>query len=294
MKMAVISRGAELYTTRRLLVAGRARGHEMLLVPILNSWLQVSGERPELWLGGERVTGIEAVIPRIGSFMPSLALSLLRHWEGAGVPTLNRSHAIAGSRDKWRTLERLGRAGIPVPRTVLMKDLDQLPQALAAVGGVPVVIKPLVGEQGRAVVLAESHEGALSVLEALLYLNRDLIVQEFLPECSDLRALVSGGRLLAAARRRAPQGRFRANLHQGGTLERVSLSPELTELALAATWECGLTLAGVDLLENQRGPVVLEVNAAPGLEGLESCTGLDLASQIVDDAVEAAVQEGKR
>ena len=262
MKIALISRSVEIHSTRRLLEAGRARGHEMMLVPILESRLSM-GEGHVLRVRGQPLSPVEAVIPRIGAFMPDLGLSLLRFFERQGVRTLNGSQAIAHSRDKYETRATLLDLGLPVPRTIYVKDLDQISSSLDELGVDQVVLKPREGTQGRGVILAESRSSAASILESLLYLNREVLLEEYFAETRgcDLRLLVLGSEVVAAARRRAAEGDFRSNLHQGGQLEPIEVDPDVGELARRATRGLGLEVAGVDILETHRGPVLLEVNA---------------------------------
>jgi ribosomal protein S6--L-glutamate ligase len=282
-KIALISRSEEIHSTRRLLEAGRARGHDMVLVPILESRLSMD-QGHVLRVRGQPLSPVEAVIPRIGSFMPDLGLALLRFFERQGVRTLNGSQAIAHSRDKFETRATLLDLGLPVPKTIYVKDLEQISSSLDELGAEQVVLKPREGTQGRGVILAESRSSAASILEALLYLNREVLLEEYFSETRgcDLRLLVVGSEVVAAARRRAADGDFRSNLHQGGQLEPIEVDPDVGELARRATRGLDLEVAGVDILETHRGPVLLEVNAAPGLRGIERATGIDVAASAIE------------
>ncbi len=286
MRIAILSRSDEVHSTCRLRDAAEARGHQVVLLPILETVLGLApGDALARCRDREVVpTEVDLVIPRIGSFFPDHALAVLRHFERFGCATLNGSAGIELARDKIRSQERLLDAGLPVPRTVLVKDLEQVEWAVEHVGGAPVVIKPVAGCQGRRVVRGDSLDGATSMVEALLLLNQDVLVQELVAEAAgeDIRVLVVGGRVLASIRRRAPAGRFRSNLHQGGSVEALDVSSELETLAVRAAGSCELDVAGVDILEARRGPLVIEVNASPGLEGLEQATGLNLARALIE------------
>jgi ribosomal protein S6--L-glutamate ligase len=286
MRIGLISKDIELSTTSRFIAAGERRGHEMVPLRLLDGAVILGGAaapRPALLLDGVELPPLDALIPRLGAYLPSLALSLGRCLIAAGATPLNDLDGMAVAQDKLRTAERLVAAGLPTPRTIFAKDLDHLDRAVAAVGGAPVVIKPTSGAQGRGVMLAETTATAVAILESLIVTGRDHLVQEFIATArgEDRRLLVVGDRVVAAIRRRARAGEFRPNLHRGGAAEPIVPSAEEREVALAATRAVGLRFAGVDLLAGPEGPVVVEVNGSPGLEGIEGATGLDLAGEAI-------------
>ncbi|MFQ5655710.1 MAG: RimK family alpha-L-glutamate ligase [Planctomycetota bacterium] len=284
MRIALLSRDDRLYASRRLLEAGRARGHEVHLVSTLEGRVVVGGAPAQVSGAEEPWGGCHALIPRVGSFLPRLGIALVRDFEERGGFSLNPAGAIIRSRDKLGALQRLDAAGLPVPRSVFAKDLTQIEDAINAAGGAPVVIKPLEGSQGRGVMRADTVAGALSIVEALIYRNLDVFLQEYVSSSSpsDLRLLVLGSQVRATVRRRARPGEFRANLHRGGSMEAITPRADMVEIAIEAARALGLRLAGVDILESERGPLVLEVNSSPGLEGIERATGVDLAAAIIE------------
>jgi ribosomal protein S6--L-glutamate ligase len=252
--------------------------------------VRVVGGRLELCERGDPVGPFDAVLPRVGMSATAHGLAVLRHMEALGTWALNPARAIALSRDKLASTQRLASRGVPVPDTVGVHELEGLDEAIEAVGGLPVVIKPREGTQGEGVVLAESMGAARSLCEAFRGVGRELLVQRFVAEAagSDLRALVVDGKVVAAMRRTAAEGDFRANLHRGGSAEAVRLPREYRRAAVRAARLLGLRLAGADLLKSKDGPVVLEVNSSPGLEGIEAATGVDVAGLVLE-AVEAGV-----
>ncbi|MEM7164313.1 MAG: RimK family alpha-L-glutamate ligase [Planctomycetota bacterium] len=282
MRIAVLSRSEEFHSTRRLLEQARARGHEAHLLQILHARLRVT-DKLDCFFDGAACPAVDAVVPRIGTFFPEFALTQLRALESAGVWSLNSSRAIETARDKLRAAIELAANGIPVPRTVLVKDLDQLDVAIDDVGGAPVVIKPISGSQGRGVMLGPTHESAISILEGMIFQSREVLVQEFVTDHSgsDLRVLVLDGVPVVTVRRRASEGRFRTNFHRGGSLERVATIADVEELAVRAAGAVGLRFAGVDLVLGKNGPQVLEVNPSPGWQGIESALGVDIATLVV-------------
>lgn len=287
MRIGVISRDIELTTTDRFIAAGRDRGHDVVPIRLLDGAVRVGPEGPRVWLAGEPAPPLDAAIPRLGGYLPTLALALARALAASGTALLNDPDAMAVAFDKLRTAERLVAAGVPTPPAILAKDLDRLEFAIDAVGGAPVVIKPQTGGQGRGVMLAESRAAAVAILENLIVTGRDHLVQALVPDAigEDRRLLVLDGEVVAAIVRRARPGEFRPNLHRGGEAAVHEPSARETELALAAAAAVGLRFAGVDLLAGADGPTVVEVNGSPGLEGVERATGLDLAGLVIDALV---------
>ncbi len=283
MRIVILSRGPELYSTRRLVEAARQRSHEPRVMDTLRFDIRVSRGNPELFYDGEKVEGIDAVIPRVGASITQYGLAVVRQFEMLGVYCVNESQAIARSRDKLRTLQILSRHNLGLPPTVYTRQPDHVKDCIERVGGVPVVVKLLEGTQGVGVILAESHRAAESVIEAFQGLEQNILIQQFIREArgADLRVMVVGRRVVAAMRRQANPGEFRANLHRGGSATGIKLPPAYRHTALAAARALGLRVAGVDMLESQQGPMVLEVNSSPGLEGIEKAANADVAAEII-------------
>lgn len=284
MKIIILSRGPRLYSTRRLVEAAEARGHEVQVVDALRSYMNISSNNPTLHYKGEVIENVDAVIPRIGASVTFYGTAVLRQLEMMGVFPLNESVAITRSRDKLRSLQLLSRKGIGMPITGFANSPDDIPDLIKMVGGAPLVIKLLEGTQGIGVVLAETKKAAESVIEAFLGLNANIMVQEYIKEAggADIRCLVVGGKVVAAMKRQAKEGEFRSNLHRGGSATLVKLTPAERKTAVKAAQIMGLNVAGVDLLRAERGPVVMEVNSSPGLEGIEKATGKDVAGMIIE------------
>ncbi|NNF16616.1 MAG: 30S ribosomal protein S6--L-glutamate ligase [Gammaproteobacteria bacterium] len=283
LRIGVLSRGPKLYSTRRLVEAIRSRGHEATVIDALRCYMNIATDRPQIHYKGEVLDGFDAVIPRIGASITFYGTAVLRQFEMMGVFPVNESVAISRSRDKLRSLQLLSRKGIGMPVTGFAHAPDDVPDMISMVGGAPMVIKLLEGTQGIGVVLAETKKAAESVIEAFMGLNANILVQEFIHEAggADIRCFVVGGRVIAAMKRQALDGEFRSNLHRGGSASLVKLTPIERETAVKAAKIMGLNVAGVDLLRAERGPMVIEVNSSPGLEGIESATGKDVASIIV-------------
>ncbi len=283
MKIAILSRSARLYSTRRLREAAEARGHEARVINHLRCYMSVSPVNPEIHYRGEILTGFDAVIPRIGASVTFYGTAVLRQFEMMGVYPVNESVAISRSRDKLRALQLLARKGIGLPVTGIAHSPDDTRDLLKLVGGAPMVIKLLEGTQGAGVVLAETAKAGESVVQAFRELKAHFLVQEFIKEAggADIRAFVIGGKVVAAMQRKAPEGEFRSNLHRGATASLVRISPEERSAAVRAASILGLNVAGVDLMRSNHGPVVLEVNSSPGLEGIEKATGRDIAGQVI-------------
>ncbi|TDR22521.1 30S ribosomal protein S6--L-glutamate ligase [Marinicella litoralis] len=284
MKIAILSRNSRLYSTKRLVEAAQSRGHEVRVLDHLRCYMNISSSSPTLHYRGEDLPVYDAVIPRIGASVTFYGTAVLRQLEMIGVYPVNESVAISRSRDKLRSLQLLSRKGIGMPITGFANSPDDIQDLIKMVGGAPLVIKLLEGTQGIGVVLAETKKAAESVIEAFLGLNANIMVQEFIKEAggADIRCFVVGGKVVAAMKRQGAEGEFRSNLHRGGSATLVKLSPAERKTAVNAAQIMGLNVAGVDILRSSRGPVVMEVNSSPGLEGIEKATGKDVAGMIID------------
>jgi ribosomal protein S6--L-glutamate ligase len=284
MRIAILSRNKKLYSTRRLVEAAEQRGHEAVVLDTLHCYMNVSSEKPEIHYKGEEILDFDVVIPRIGASITFYGCAVLRQFEMMGVYPLNESVAITRARDKLRSLQLLSRKGVGMPRTGFAHSPDDIKDMIKMVGGAPVVIKLLEGTQGIGVVLAETQKAAESVMQAFFGLKTNILVQEFIKEAggADIRCLVIGEKVVAAMKRQGPEGEFRSNLHRGGTAEIVKLTPTERQTAIKAAKIMGLNACGVDILRAERGPVVMEVNSSPGLEGIENATGKDVASMMID------------
>jgi ribosomal protein S6--L-glutamate ligase len=284
MRLVILSRRESLYSTRVLVAAALKRGHVVRVLDTLQFDIHVSTRNPKLFYQGEPVGPVDAVIPRIGASITFFGLAVVRQFEMMGVYCLNESQAIARSRDKLRCLQLLSRHEIGLPPTVYTRQADHLTQCIERVEGPPVIVKLLQGTQGTGVVLAENAMAARSVVEAFQGLEQEILIQKFIREArgSDIRAIVVGRRVVAAMRRQAVTGEFRANIHRGGTTAKLRLPADYRKTALAAARVLGLRTAGVDMMESDAGPMVLEVNSSPGLEGIERTTGIDVAAAIIE------------
>ncbi len=283
MKIALLTRNQKLYSHQRLIETATRRGHEMVPIDYLKCYMNITSKKPELRYQGEKLEGFDAVIPRIGASHTFYGMAVLRQFEMMGVYPLNESVAIGRSRDKLRSLQLLARDGVGLPVTAFAQDSKRTDDLLDIVGGAPVVIKLLEGTQGIGVVLSETHKSAKSVVEAFHGANVAILVQEFIKEAegSDIRAFVVGRSLVAAMERRGAKGDFRSNLHRGGSASMIEMTPLEKSTALKAARSMGLNVAGVDMLRSSHGPVVIEVNSSPGLEGIEKATGVDVADTIL-------------
>ncbi|MSP27668.1 MAG: 30S ribosomal protein S6--L-glutamate ligase [Methylococcales bacterium] len=283
MKIALLSRNAQLYSTARLVEAAQARGHEVRVLDVLRCYMNITSHNPSIHYRGEDLTGFDAVIPRIGASVTFYGTAVLRQFEMMNVLPLNESVAISRSRDKLRSIQLLARKGIGLPVTGFANNPDDIEDLIAQVGGVPLVIKLLQGTQGIGVVLAETHNAAESVIQAFMGLNANIMVQEFIKEAngSDIRCLVVGDKVVAAMKRQGRKGEFRSNLHRGGSAELIRLTPEERSTAIRAAKIMGLNVCGVDMLRSNHGPVVMEVNSSPGLKGIEETSGKDIADLII-------------
>ncbi len=284
MKIAILSRNANLYSTKRLVEAGQARGHQVDVIDTLHCYMDITSNKPVVRYRGKPLPKYDAVIPRIGASITFYGTAVVRQFEVTGTFSVNESVAISRSRDKLRSLQLLSRKGVGLPKTGFAHHPDNINDLIQGVGGAPVVIKLLEGTQGIGVVLADTEKAATSIIEAFMGLQANILVQEFIKEAggADIRCLVVGGKVVAAMKRQAGDGEFRSNLHRGGTAELVRLSKEERATAVNAAKVMGLNVCGVDLLRSNRGPVVMEVNSSPGLEGIEKATNKDVAQMIIE------------
>lgn len=284
MRIAILSRARSCYSTRRLREACLARGHETKVLDTLRFSMSVEQGAPELFYKHRRLSRYDAVIPRIGASITFYGCAVVRQFEQMGVFTLNGSHAINVARDKLRALQVLSRHNVGFPTTTFVRHRDDLLPAIDRLGGGPVVVKVLEGTQGMGVILADSRRVAQAIVETLQSARQNVLIQRFVSESRgrDVRAFVVGGRVVAAMRRIAQGDEFRSNVHRGGRAESVQLDAEYERSAIRAAQIMGLRVAGVDLLESNEGPLVMEVNASPGLEGIERATGVDVAGAIVE------------
>jgi len=283
MKLGILSRGPGLYSTRRLVEAAQVRGHEVRVVDYLRCYMNITSRNPQVLFRGEALD-FDAVIPRIASRRTFYGTSVVRQFEMMGVYSANESQAISRSRDKLRSLQILSRTDVQMPHTGFAEETQDLDGVIEAVGGPPLVVKLLQGTQGLGVVLVESRSAARSVIDAFRQVEANILIQEYIKEANgrDIRCLVIGGKVIAAMERVSDGAEFRANLHQGGTVHEVELTPTEIEYACEATRAHGLESAGVDILRSERGPLVLEVNSSPGFEGIETATSVDVAGLMID------------
>ena len=286
MKIAVLSRSKTIYSTKRLVEAAEARGHEVRVIDHVRSFMDITSDRPSIHYKDEEFgpEHFDAVIPRIGASVTFYGTAIVRQFEMMGVYSVNESVAITRSRDKLRSLQLLSRKKIGIPVTAFANSPDDVPGLIREVGGAPLVIKLLEGTQGIGVVLAETRTAAKSVIQGFMGLSANILVQEYIKEAggSDLRCFVVGGKVIAAMQRTAPDGDFRSNLHRGGTATLVKLTAQERRTAVNAAKIMGLNVCGVDLLRSNRGPLVMEVNSSPGLGGIEAATNKDVADIIIE------------
>lgn len=283
MKIAILSRNSHLYSTRRLKEAAIERGHEVSVVDYLRCYMDITARRPKVLFRGEEVRP-DAVIPRIGATYTFYGTAVVRQFEMADVFTAVSSQGISRSRDKLRSMQLLSRAGVGLPTTSFAHSTQDVLGVLDVVGGAPVVVKLLEGTQGLGVVLAETKKAAESVIGAFRQLDANILVQQFIKEAggADIRAFVVDGKVVAAMKRQGAPGEFRSNLHQGGSAEVIKLTPKERATAIRAAKTMELDIAGVDMIQSEDGPMVLEVNSSPGLEGIEGASQKDVAGEIID------------
>ena len=284
MKIAILSQDASLYSTRRLREAGEAQGHDMRVINYLRCYMNITSRRPSVVYNGRPLENFDAIIPRIGASKTFYGTAVVRQFEVMGVFPTNESQAISRSRDKLRCMQILAKEGIGLPVTGFAHATQDIDGLIDTVGGAPLVIKLLEGTQGIGVVLAETYQAAKSVIEAFRGLDANILVQEYIKEAhgADLRCFVVGSKVIAAIKRQGAEGEFRSNLHRGGKAEKIKLTPEERSTAIRAAKAMGLRVAGVDLLRSNHGPVVMEVNSSPGLEGIEKATQIDVAGKIIE------------
>lgn len=294
MNIIVLSRNSKLYSTSRIVEAGRERGHTMRVVDPLRCYVKISAHRPEVHYKGQIIESPHAIIPRIGASVTFYGTAVLRQFEMMGVFPLNESVAISRSRDKLRSMQLLARKGIGLPVTGFAYSPDDNEDMINLVGGAPLVIKLLEGTQGRGVVLAETNKAAESVIDAFHGLKAYFLTQEFIKEAggSDIRCFVVGERVVASMIRQAKEGEFRSNVHRGGSARAIRITPEERSTAVRAAKIMGLNVAGVDIMRSNHGPVVLEVNSSPGLEGIEGATNKDIAGSMIQ-FIEKSAKQGK-
>jgi ribosomal protein S6--L-glutamate ligase len=293
-KIGILSTNKNLYSTRRLVEAGIERGHQMPVINHKRCYMNITSHNPSIHFKGEAINGIDAIIPRIGASVSFFGTAVVRQFEMMGVYSVNESVAITRSRDKLRAIQLLSRRGIGLPVTGFANSPDDTEDLLQFVGGAPVVIKLLEGTQGVGVVLAETKKAAESVIEAFSGLKANFMVQEFIKEAggADIRCFVVGDKVVASMKRQGKEGEFRSNLHRGGSAKLIKITPEERSTAVRSAKVMGLNVAGVDLLRSNHGPVVMEVNSSPGLEGIERATERDVASMIIE-FIEKNAKQGK-
>ncbi|OJW49047.1 MAG: ribosomal protein S6 modification protein [Alphaproteobacteria bacterium 41-28] len=283
MKILMMARNPTLYSHRRLVEAALARGHTIDVIDTLQIYMNIATHHPQIKYKGQSLEGYDAVIPRIGASITMYGLAVLRQLEIMGVWSLNDSVAIGKSRDKLRSMQILARKGIGLPVTAFAHSTQYTDDMIEMVGGAPIVIKLLEGTQGLGVVLGETHTSARSVIEAFRKVDVNILLQEYIKEAeaSDIRCLIVGGKVVASMKRKGPPGDFRSNLHRGGTATKEKITPEERSIAVRSAALMGLNVCGVDMLRTHHGPVVMEVNSSPGLEGIEKATGIDVATKII-------------
>ena len=284
MKIAILSRNPSLYSTKRLLEAGKERGHEMIILDHQKCVLVIEQGKPKIVYGGNDVVGVDAIIPRIGASVTFYGAAVVRQFEQMKIFSAVESQALVRSRDKLRSLQLLAKAGIGMPKTAFASHPKDIDNVLEQAGGAPVVIKLLEGTQGIGVILAETRNSAKSVIEAFLGVEVNILVQEFIKEAkgADVRAFIVDGQIVGAMKRQGAEGDFRSNLHRGGVASVIELTPQEKATAIKAAKKLGLAIAGVDMLRSERGPLVMEVNSSPGLEGIEGATKVDIAGKIIE------------
>ena len=282
MKIAILSRKSSLYSTEKLKEAGEKRGHEMVVVDYLRCFMNIASHRPTIMYGGKELTGIDAIIPRIGATNTFYGTAVVRQFEMMGVFSANESQAITRSRDKLHCLQILSRDGVGLPVSGIAHSTKDIAGLIDSVGGAPLVVKLVEGSQGVGVILAETQKAAEAVIEAFRGLDANILVQEFIKEASgsDIRCIVVDGEVVASMIRTSNTGDFRSNLHRGGIAKKINITDEERSTAIRSAKSMGLQVAGVDILRSNHGPAVLEVNSSPGLEGVEMSTGIDVSEKI--------------
>lgn len=293
MKIAILSR-EDNYTNRRLVEEAEKAGHEIRVIDFTRCYVQLEQSKPQVFFEGESLNDIDAIIPRIGASVTSYGAAIIRQFEMMGVYSSVSSLALVRSRDKLRSYQLLSRAKVGIPKSVFARRTQDAASIVEMLGGAPLIVKLLEGKMGKGVVLAETRKAAKSVIEAFYSISAEFLVQEFIEEAhgADVRALIVGGEIVGAMMRQGEEGEFRSNLHRGGKALPVELSKKEHNLALKAASTMGLQIAGVDIIRSKRGPLILEINSSPGLEGIEKATKLDIAGSVIDFVVTRA--QGKR
>jgi len=283
LKIAILSRNRALYSTKRLIEAIENRGHKPLILDHLKCDIVIERDKPGIIYQGDELSEIDAVIPRIGASVTFYGASVVRQFEMMNIPTTVESQALVRSRDKLRSLQILATANVGMPKTVFTNYSKEVAKIIESVGGAPLIVKLLEGTQGYGVVLAPTKKAAESIIEAFHSMKARVIVQEFIAEArgADIRAFVIGNKVVGAMKRQGKEGEFRSNLHQGGTGRLINLSRNERAVAIRAAKAMNLNIAGVDMLQSSRGPLILEVNSSPGLEGIEKATKIDIAEEII-------------
>lgn len=283
MNIFILSRNKNLYSTSRLVEAGNKMGHNIRVVDYMRCYMNITSRKPTIYYGGESLGKVDAVIPRIGASNTFYGTAVVKQFEMMNCYCVNTSDAIANSRDKLRSLQILAEAGINMPITGFASHTKDIEGVIESVDSIPLIMKLLQGTQGQGIVLAETRKAAESVMSAFRQLDADIMVQEFIKESggTDIRAFVVGEQVVASMKRTAPEGEFRSNVHRGGTMENIALTSEEVEMAVNASRILGLSIAGVDLMRSDRGPLILEVNSSPGLQGIETCSTIDVAGKII-------------
>ena len=283
MNIAILSRNKNLYSTNRLFNAGTKRGHRIDVIDYLRCYINIGENQTAIYYNGKKLGRYDAVLPRIGASQTSYGTAIVRQFEMMGDFVINKSDAIKSSRDKLRSLQVLAKHGIDMPITGYASHTMDIHDVIEKVGKTPLIMKLLQGTQGNGMVLAETMKAAESVMNAFKQVDADILIQEFIKESSgvDIRVIVVGKKVVAAMQRVAPEGEFRSNVHRGAATKHINLTPEEEEIAIKSTKILGLSVAGVDLMRSKRGPLVLEVNSSPGLQGIELLTGADVAGEII-------------
>lgn len=296
MKLAILSKNDKIHSTKRLKEAAIALGHEVVIVDYQKCYMNIDSNSPTIHYQGNVLNDIDAIIPRIGAKRTFFGAAVVRQFETMGIYTINSSLAITRSRDKLRAQQLMAMKGVDMPITGFASSPDSIQDLIQLVGGPPLIIKLLEGTQGVGVVLAETPKAAESVVQTLFGLNANIIIQEYIKESkgADIRCFVVGDKVVAAMKRQAEAGEFRANIHRGGSAKAIKITAKEREIAVKAAKIMGLKMAGVDLLRSQRGPLVLEVNSSPGLEGIEGATGVDIATLIIQYIEKEAKPIGPR
>ena len=284
MNIAILSRNKNLYSTNRLFNAGTKRGHNIQIIDYLRCYINIGENQTAIYYNGKELENYDAVLPRIGASQTSYGTAIVRQFEMLGDFVINKSDAIIASRDKLRSLQILAKYGIDMPITGYASQTMDIHDAIEKIGKTPLIMKLLQGTQGNGMVLAETMKAAESVMNAFKQVDADILIQEFIKESAgiDIRAIVVANKVVAAMQRVAPKGEFRSNVHRGAATRHINLTPEEEEIAIKSTKILGLSVAGVDLMRSKRGPLVLEVNSSPGLQGIELLTGADVAGEIIN------------